>query len=310
MADVNNIPRLVILVGPTGVGKTEAAVAMAQDERGEIISADSMQVYRHMDIGTAKPNPEQQTAVPHHCIDLVEPDEAFNASLFIDEADKAIDRLHLRKVPVFVVGGSGLYIKALLGGLFDGPRADEALRAFYKSKAASYGKAYLHGQLKKMDPKAASAIAPHDASRVIRALEVFELTGVSIIDQQQRHRFNRRKYACLKMGLTMDRDMLSERIDRRTDQMIESGFVGEVQALLDQGYLPELKSMQSLGYKQIVGYLQGLYGLDEAVRLIKQDTKRYAKRQMTWFKRDPEVVWVLKENGDDLKRKIGEFLYP
>lgn len=310
MADVNNIPRLVILVGPTCVGKTDAAVSMAQDERGEIISADSMQVYRHMDIGTAKPNPEQQTLVPHHCIDLVKPDQAFNASLFIDEADKAIDHLHLRKVPVFVVGGSGLYIKALLGGLFDGPRADEALRAFYKSMAASHGKAYLHGQLKKTDPKAASIIDPHDASRVIRALEVFELTGVSIVDQQQRHRFNRRKYTCLKIGLTMDRDLLSERIERRTDQMIESGFVGEVQALLDQGYLPELKSMQSLGYKQMVGYLQGLYGLDEAVRLIKQETKRYVKRQMTWFKADSEVVWVLKENLDDLRRKIGEFLCP
>jgi tRNA dimethylallyltransferase len=308
MADQHTMPRMVILVGPTAAGKTDAAIREAEGVGGEIVSADSMQVYRYMDIGTAKPSHAQQSGVPHHCIDLVEPDRAFNASLYIEEADKVIDHLHLRNVPIFVVGGTGLYIKALLGGLFDGPPADEALRAFYKREASIHGKGYLHDQLKEKDPKAAAVIDPNDAARAIRALEVIDLTGVSIIDQRSRHRFAREKYICLKIGLTLDREVLFERIDRRTDQMIEAGLVEEVRSLLDRGYAPELKSLQALGYRHIVNYLRGLCGLEEAVRLIKRDTRHYAKRQMTWFKSDREVNWVSPDDQDSLRRRIGEFL--
>jgi len=308
MADLNTMPRMVILVGPTAAGKTEAAIRAAGDVGGEIVSADSMQVYRYLDIGTAKPDRVQQSVVPHHCINLVDPDRAFNASLYIEEAERVIDGLHLRNVPIFVVGGTGLYIKALLGGLFDGPPADEALRAFYKREASIRGKGYLHDQLKKKDPKAAAVIDPNDAARTIRALEVIDLTGVSIIDQQSRHRFSRMRYTCLKIGLTMEREALFERIDRRTDQMIEAGLVEEVRSLLDRGYAPELKSLQALGYKHIVNYLRGLCGLEEAVRLIKRDTRHYAKRQMTWFKADREVDWVSPDDGDSLRWRVDEFL--
>ncbi len=308
MPDISSIPRLVILVGPTCTGKTDAAVRIAGEVGGEIISADSMQVYRYMDIGTAKPDRMQRSAVPHHGLDLVDPDEPFNASLFVGEADRIIDRLHARQVPAFVVGGTGLYIKALLGGLLDGPGADEALRAHYRKEAAVHGKAYLHEQLQEKDPQAAAAIDPRDAARVIRALEVFDLTGVSIVERQKAHRFNRQRYACFKIGLTMERDALFERIDRRTDRMMAAGFVDEVQSLLEQGYAPELKAMQSLGYRQIVGYLQGLYSLDEAVRLIKRDTRHYAKRQMTWFKADKVIQWVSGGDIDFIGREIREFL--
>jgi len=308
MPDEKSIPRIVVLAGPTCAGKTDAAVRAAGEAGGEIISADSMQVYRYMDIGTAKPDRMQRAAVPHHGLDLVDPDQPFNASLFVEEADRIIDRLHARQVPAFVVGGTGLYIKVLLGGLLEGPGADEALRAQYKKEAALHGKACLHEQLRKKDPLAAAAIDPRDASRVIRALEVFDLTGVSIVERRKAHRFNRQRYACLKIGLAVERETLFERIDRRTDRMMAAGFVDEVKSLLERGYAPELKAMQSLGYRQIVGYLKGLHSLDEAIRLIKRDTRRYAKRQMTWFKADKDIQWVSGGDIDFIRREIREFL--
>jgi tRNA dimethylallyltransferase len=301
-------PRLVVIAGPTGVGKTNVAMQLAIASGGEIISADSMQVYRYMDIGTAKPSSGERRLVRHHLIDLVNPDESFSAALFVINARKIIRELSVLRKPVFVVGGTGLYIRALLGGLFDGPDANEGLRAFYRLEQARHGKTYLHEKLKKIDEKAARRIKPNDTVRIIRALEVFEASGQSISEKQEAHRFKERPYQTMKIGLAWERDMLYEKIDRRADQMILDGLIQEVQGLLDRGYDGALKPMQALGYKHMVHYLEGNCPLQEALQSMKRDTRRYAKRQMTWFSADREMEWFSPGDLGVLKDKIGAFL--
>lgn len=301
-------PRLVVIAGPTGVGKTNVAMQLAIASGGEIISADSMQVYRYMDIGTAKPSSSERRLVRHHLIDLVNPDESFSAALFVINARKIIRELSVLRKPVFVVGGTGLYIRALLGGLFDGPDANEGLRAFYRLEQARHGKTYLHEKLKKIDEKAARRIKPNDTVRIIRALEVFEASGQSISEKQEAHRFKERPYQTMKIGLAWERDMLYEKIDRRADQMILDGLIQEVQGLLDRGYDGALKPMQALGYKHMVHYLEGNCPLQEALQSMKRDTRRYAKRQMTWFSADREMEWFSPGDLGVLKDKIGAFL--
>ena len=301
-------PRLIIIAGPTGVGKTDIAIQLAREYSGEIISADSMQVYRYMDIGTAKPSPAERLLVRHHLIDVVDPDESFNAALFISKARNIINELRVLKKTVFVSGGTGLYIRALLGGLFDGPDANEALRASYRRELAQHGKTYLYEKLESFDEKAARNINPQDTVRIIRALEVFETSGQSITDKQETHRFNERPYETLRIGLVRERDILFERIDRRADQMIADGFTREVQSLLDRGYDGTLKPMQSMGYKHMVHHIQGICSLQEAVRLMKRDTRHYAKRQMTWFGTDREMTWFFTGDFDALREKVDAFL--
>ncbi len=284
-------PRLIAVLGPTGVGKTETAIMLASEWGGEIISADSMQVYRMMDIGTAKPSVEERTRVRHHLIDVVDPDESFSAAMFNRMAGEIIGTLHSEEKPVFVVGGTGLYIKALLGGLFRGPGADETLRDFYRQELQCHGKAYLYDKLKEKDEEAAVRIDANDTVRIIRALEVLELTGESITSKQRKHGFGDISYECLKIGLLMDRNLLYDRIDQRTDKMIREGFIEEVMMLLERGYHENLKSMRSLGYKHMVGFIKGTHRLDEAIGMMKRDTKHYAKRQMTWFGSDREIEW-------------------
>ena len=300
--------RLIIIAGPTGVGKTDIAIQLAREYSGEIISADSMQVYRYMDIGTAKPSPAERLLVRHHLIDVVDPDESFNAALFISKARNIIHELCILKKTVFVIGGTGLYIRALLGGLFDGPDANEGLRASYRRELARHGKTYLHEKLKSFDKKAAWNINPKDTVRIIRALEVFETSGQSITEKQETHRFNERPYETLRIGLVREREILFERIDQRADQMIEDGFTREVQSLLDRGYDGTLKPMQSIGYKHMVHYIQGICSLQEAVRLMKRDTRHYAKRQMTWFGTDREMTWFFPGDFDALREKVDAFL--
>lgn len=285
-------PRLVVLLGPTGAGKTALALALAERWRGEIVSADSMQVYRGMDIGTAKPTAAERRRVPHHLIDVVAPDEPFDASRYVALARAAIDGLQAAGKPVLVVGGTGLYLRALLGGLIAGPGADEALRRSLKEEMARQGKGWLHERLRRQDERAAARINPNDGVRVIRALEVLALTGRSIVDCQEDHRFAERPYAVLKIGLAPDRRRLDERIDRRAEAMIAQGFVAEVAALLAAGYGVELKPMQSLGYRHVAAHLAGQGDLAQALRLIQRDTRRYARRQMTWFSRDREILWL------------------
>jgi tRNA dimethylallyltransferase len=301
-------PRLICIVGPTAVGKTGMALELAGQWGGEIVGADSMQVYRHMDIGTAKPKPQERARIRHHLLDVVDPDEPFDASRYIELAHGAIDRLQRQGKPVFVVGGTGLYIRALLGGLIDGPGADEALRRQLKEEMKRYGKAHLHKRLQASDPRAAAQIHPHDGIRIVRALEVLELTGRSIVEHQQEHRFREEPYEALRIGLELDRERLNDRIDRRTEQMVADGWGEEVRRLLDMGYDQSLKSMQSLGYRHMVSFLAGRQSLGETVRLIQRDTRLYAKRQMTWFAADRKILWMKPADVQTASAQVGIFL--
>jgi len=286
-----NRPRAVILVGPTGVGKSGLAIELVEAFGGEVVSADSMQVYRYMDIGTAKPTISERERVPHHLVDVVAPDEPFHASLYRTLGRKAIDQLHRNGKPIWVVGGTGLYIKALTQGIFKSPEIDPAVRLRLKKEAEKRGGDNLYQRLKEVDPRTASQLHPNDLFRTIRALEVFESTGIPISFYREQHRFGERPYHTLKLGLEMDRDSLYRRIDQRVDEMIEKGFLREVERLIEMGYAPELKPMQSLGYKEMMEFLMKRIHWDEAVRQIKRNTRRYAKRQWTWFKADPEIHW-------------------
>lgn len=308
MAFPNSLPPLIIIAGPTGIGKSDLALALARACGGEIVSADSMQVYRGMDIGTSKPAPRERAQVRHHLIDVVDPDEPFHAALYASLAREAVDGIMQRRRPVFVVGGTGLYIKALLGGMFSGPGPNEELRAFYREELRRRGQEHLYLLLAEKDPKAARQINPHDTIRIIRALEVWEACGSSIVEKQQDHQFRDRPYRCLKIGLTAERPELYERIERRTEQMMAAGLVPEVENLLARGYAASLKSMRALGYRHISRHLQGLCDLGEAVRLIKRDTRNYAKRQLTWFRADREIRWFSPRDGAAVGDLLRNFL--
>jgi tRNA dimethylallyltransferase len=284
-------PRVVILLGPTGVGKSKLALEWAEELGGEIISADSMQVYRHMDIGTAKPTPDEQKKVRHHLIDLVTPDQSFHAAFYRTLGRKTIDELSRVKTPIWVVGGSGLYIKTLTQGLFASPQIDPQVRENLKREAKEKGTPLLYERLKKEDPQTAFHLHPNDLFRIIRALEVLDSTGVPISFYREQHRFGERPYLTLKVGMGMNRERLYHRIEKRVGRMLENGFLQEVEGLIEMGYGPELKPMQSLGYKQLVQFLLKEIGWEEAIRQVIRDTRHYAKRQLTWFKADPEVHW-------------------
>ncbi len=257
----------------------------------EIVSADSLQLYRHLDIGTAKPSPEERGAITHHLIDIADPDEEFNAGRFRVLARDVIRELHSRGKKVILVGGTYLYIKVLLSGLIEDLPADAGIRNGLKKLRSGFGAEYVYEKLKSIDPEATARIHPNDYVRAERALEVFYLTGEKLSHLQSLHEFGERDYEYLKMGIAVDREELRARIDRRVDNMMHEGLVEEVRGLREMGYGPELKPMQSIGYKEINRYLDGEIGYEEAVGLIKRDTKRFAKRQMTWLRRDKEINW-------------------
>ena len=301
-------PRLIIIVGPTAVGKTDLAIPLAQELGGEIISADSMQVYRHMDIGTAKPSPDQRRLIPHHVLDVVDPDQAFNAALFIEAARPVIRDLHRQRKPVLVVGGTGLYIRTLLGGLFPGPSSDEALRSHYRRQQETFGQDYLYRELQRLDHLAARQINPRDKNRIIRALEVMELTGRSIVESQEEHSFLDKHYDCLTIGLNMDRTALFDRIDQRTRHMVEIGLIDEVRKLFALGFHENLKPMQSMGYKHAVHHLKGGMDLEEVIRRTARDTRHYAKRQWTWFRAGQDVEWFFNNEYKRIVDRVLQFL--
>ena len=278
---------LIILTGPTAVGKTKASIGLAKAVDGEIISADSMQVYRHMDIGSAKIKPEEMEGIPHHLIDVLEPDDEFHVVKFQQLAKKAMREIWERGHIPIVTGGTGFYIQALLYDIdFDENEKEDACRKELEAYAREHGAEALHEKLALVDPASAEMIHPNNIKRVIRALEFYEQTGKRISEHNETQRQRESPYAFAYFVLTDDRAHLYERINRRVDQMIEEGLVNEVQALKDKGYTKQLVSMQGLGYKEILDYLDGNCTLEEAIYTIKRDTRHFAKRQLTWFKRE------------------------
>jgi tRNA dimethylallyltransferase len=301
-------PKVIVICGPTALGKTSTAIHLANYFNGEIIGADSMQIYRHMDVGTAKPTLDEQARVKHHLIDLVDPDEHFDARMYATLSREKVMELHEQTIIPFVVGGTGLYIKALLHGLFKTKALDSDIRGRLKAEVQAHGSAYLYKKLCRRDPDTAKKIHSNDTYRIMRALEVFELTGKTLANFHQEHGFRDSPFAVLKIGLHISREMLYKRINKRVEIMIDSGFVNEVKRLLVMGYSPELKSMQSIGYRHIVNFIEGHCTWDEMLRTLKRDTRRYAKRQMTWFKADPAVIWKEPEAIEDIKELIKKFL--
>jgi len=300
--------RIVVVCGPTGSGKTGLAIGLAQRFDGEIVGADSMQIYRTMDIGTAKPTPAEQALATHHMIDIVDPDEDFDAAMYADAAGRAIDSVVNRGRLPLVVGGTGFYIKALVYGLFEEGPSDPEIRRRLKEAVRSGGSAALHRRLAALDSRAAARIHPNDAYRIVRALEVFEITGQPLSDFQQRHRFQDQRFDVLFLGVTWPRPILYDRIDRRVDRMMDQGLADEVRGLLARGYDPQLKSMQSLGYRHLTAFINGETDLDETVRTLKRDHRRYAKRQLTWFRADPAVHWMTPDAPQASVDRIGKFL--
>ncbi|MCX7793516.1 MAG: tRNA (adenosine(37)-N6)-dimethylallyltransferase MiaA [Thermodesulfovibrionales bacterium] len=279
---------VIILLGPTSVGKTEVSVILAERLNTEIISADSMQVYRGMDIGTAKPSLALRSKIKHHMIDICEPSEEFSTGRYIEEVKKIIDRLHdVGKIPI-VVGGTGLYIRAMTRGLFSGVSADWGLREEL-NRMEDEQPGYLYEYLRNLDPEAASRIMASDRRRLIRAIEVCLLMKGKISEFQREHT-KPLPYNFIKIGLMRDRKELYRLIEERIDRMIEAGLVGEVKWLLEQ--TPSRTTLQAIGYKELIGYLKGEISLQEAIRLIKKRTKLYAKRQFTWFKKEPDITWI------------------
>jgi tRNA dimethylallyltransferase len=304
-------PKLVAVVGPTATGKSGLALDLAEELGGEIISADSVQVYRGFDIGTAKLSPEERRRVPHHLIDFLEPEAHYSAASFRNQADRIIHRLQGEGKAVFVVGGTGLYLKVLCWGLFHGPGGDPDLRETLRHKAEGEPEGYLHRELEKVDPEAAARLHPHDTFRILRALEVYRHSHKPLSQFQKEHGFRESPYLILKIGLTAERQQLYRRIESRVDSMMEKGWLREVQDLLNQGISPRAKPMQSLGYRRLVSFLAGELDWARAVNLIKQDTRRYAKRQIAWFKSDPDICWFPAgpENSPGIQEKVRDFFH-
>ncbi|MCL6612640.1 MAG: tRNA (adenosine(37)-N6)-dimethylallyltransferase MiaA [Peptococcaceae bacterium] len=290
-ADLHVLPPLVVITGPTATGKSEVGVMVAERAGGEVVSADSMLIYRGMDIGTAKPTRAEMRGIPHHMIDIVEPEQDYSVALFQEQARAVINEIHeRRKLPV-LVGGTGLYIRAVVDDYdFGGAGGDKSLREKFLKEAMEYGPEYLHRRLAEVDPAAASRLHPQNLRRVIRALEVYHLTGRPISSYHRIHQSGP-LYNLFMFGLIMKRDRLYRRIEQRVDRMIEAGLVDEVRRLLRRGLTLEHNSMRGLGYKEIAAYLQGMLSLEEAVDVLKRNTRRFAKRQLTWFRRDTRIKW-------------------
>lgn len=288
--------KLIVLTGPTAVGKTALSIQLAKRIGGEIISADSMQVYKYMDIGSAKITKAQMEGVPHHLIDVLLPDEEFHVCRFQEMAKEAAEGIYARGHLPVIVGGTGFYIQALLYDISFGEEEDGSkIREGLEKEAQEKGSVYLHDRLKKVDPDSAQAIHPNNQKRIIRALEFYELHGFPISDHNKKEREKQAAYDFCYFVLNDDRELLYQKIDRRVDEMLENGLVEEVRGLKERGFSKGLVSMQGLGYKEILSYLDGACTLEEAVYLIKRDTRHFAKRQLTWFRRERDVIWIEKK---------------
>ena len=284
-------PKIVVILGPTAVGKSDLALELAGQLNGEIVNADSQQVYRFMDIGTGKPTMAERERVRHHLIDVVKPDQEFNAAMFRHLAGEVIYQIHERKRNPMVCGGTGLYLRALTRGLFEGPAQDVIFRSELEKEIAQSGLDSVYRRLAEIDPTVTSTIHPNDRSRTVRALEVYQLTGKPISQWQNEHRFQEDSFAVLKVGLTLDRAELYERINRRSAAMVEAGFLDEVRGLAARGYSLDLKPLRSVGYVQMEKVVRGALTIDAALEEMQQETRHLAKRQLTWFRGDKEVRW-------------------
>lgn len=314
---------LVALIGPTAVGKTALVLELAEELNAEVVSVDSMQVYRHLDIGTAKPTAPEQARVRHHLLDLVEPDQEYNLSRFIEDAEKACLEMAGRGKLPLLSGGTGLYLRGFQDGIFAagdpdllageeaGPIGHE-LRLRLQKELHDLGREALHARLRKIDPQAAERIHANDTSRLLRGLEIFALTGQTwtelLASQQAARAQSGTRKKILKIGLTGSREWLYERINRRAVAMLEGGLLEEVEGLLALGYSPDLKPLQAIGYRQAIDYLTGRTDYPETLELLARATRRYAKRQMTWFGRDPEIRWFKPEEGGAIRQTISSYL--
>lgn len=287
---MNERAKLIVVIGPTAAGKSALALRLAKELDGEIVSADSVQVYRRFDIGTGKLPLAEREQIPHHLIDIVDPTVNFSAARFIEEATSVINEIHQRKKQVIIAGGTGLYVKALLYGLFAAPLADEQIRQAHRQEAKEQGVQALHARLAQIDPQAAARIDPHDLVRISRALEVYEQTGQTITSMQSQHGFKQRQYPALLIGVAPARETLRQLIETRVDQMMAAGWLDEVRQLIADGY-GQTQPMGSLGYRQLYAHLHGGLDLNEAVRQTKRDTWRFAKRQLNWFSSEKNVQW-------------------
>lgn len=294
--------KIPVLVGPTASGKTAASIALAHLMDAEIISADSMQIYKHMDVGTAKPTAEEMDGVPHHLIDCVEPDVDYSVACFKADALAAIDGIRRRGRVPLIVGGTGLYINALtLPWIADGPTGSIAVRRKLEQEWEEQGSAALYARLQAVDPASAEAIHPNNVKRVIRALEIYEATGKPKSQWDGEAAQEELPYDYVLMGITMDRERLYQRIDLRVDQMLAEGLMDEMKGLLARGYGPELTAMKAIGYKELMPVLAGEESLEEGVRILKRDTRHFAKRQLTWFRRDERIRWFEAASYADVR---------
>lgn len=286
---------LIVLTGPTAVGKSALAVALAKRIDGEIISADSMQIYRHMDIGSAKIKKEEMQGVPHHLIDALMPDEEFNVFKFQELAKTAMGEIYERGHVPIIAGGTGFYIQALLYDInFMEEEDHNEIRLRLENEAARFGNEFLYEKLKVLDPESAQVIHANNVKRVIRALEFYELNNYPISKHNEKERRKESPYSFCYFVLNDDRENLYRKINERVDAMVEEGLIEEVKKLQELGYHRKMVSMQGLGYKEILDYLEGKYSLEEAIYLIKRDTRHFAKRQLTWFRRERDVIWLNK----------------
>lgn len=292
--DIEKKP-LMILTGPTAVGKTELSLAFAEAIGGSIISADSIQVYKGMDIGSAKIKKEEMRGIPHYLIDILQPDEEFNVVLFQSLAKAAMDEIYSKgRIPI-ITGGTGFYIQSVLYDIdFSAEPEDTSLRTKYTELAGKYGNAYLHGLLKQVDPDSAASIHENNRKRVIRALEFHDKTGNRISEHNKAEREKQSPYDFCYFVLDDEREKLYDRINARIDTMIQEGLVAEVESLKRKGYSRDMVSMQGLGYKEILSYLDGESSYEDAIFTLKRDTRHFAKRQLTWFRREKDVIWVNK----------------
>ncbi len=313
-AQVRSKP-VVVLVGPTAVGKSRIAVEVAKAFETEVLTADSRQVYRGMDIGTDKPSIDERQGIPHRLIDLANPDEPFNAGLYCHQAVEEIERLYRNFRLPLVVGGTGLYVRTLLNGLCDAPAADPVMREALRQEMKELGHDALHARLLAVDPEAAARLHPRDESKVIRALEVHQLSGRRMSEFQAEHGFAKRPFTALLIGLNRDRDVLYRRIEARIDWQLAHGLIDETTQLLAQGYQRDGVAMKGLGYRQVAEHVAGEYDAAEMVRRFKRDTRHFSKRQMTWFRKEPRIQWLMIDESDSVEhtaalviRQVDEFL--